>query len=148
MKRFLSPAFLSLGLGLFSLAAAPACGSSTSGTGSSSSAATDGVNDVLKACQIRETWTATSSTPCNNCIGLSTTPRCACTDQEYAGKCSDQTGAKTKEPTCEGTDTCVAKCGKGDCACADGCYAGKAICRTLASAADGCVAEICDQYCK
>jgi hypothetical protein len=143
MKRFASTAFLSLGLALFALAAAPACSS-----GSTSSAPIVGVDDVLKACQIRATWTNTSSTPCNNCFGLATTPRCACSDQEYAGKCNDQTAAKNKEPTCDGTDACVSKCAKGDCACADACYAGKATCRTLASAADGCVAEVCDSYCK
>ncbi len=112
---------------------------------------TNGVNDVLKACQIRATWTSTSSTPCNNCVGISTTPPCACSPEDYAGKCNEQAAAKNKEPTCDGTLACVGKCAgppNADCACVDACYAGKATCRALASAADGCVAEICAQYCK
>lgn len=143
--RFASSAslftFAMLGL---TLVVAPACSSSSS----SSAAPITGVNDALRACEIRAAWKGTSSTPCNNCIGLATTPRCACTDQEYAGKCSDQTAAKTKEPTCDGVADCISKCAHTDCACADACYAGKATCRTLASAADGCVAEVCDTYCR
>jgi hypothetical protein len=106
------------------------------------------VNDVLKACEARATWQNASSTACNTCIGLATTPRCPCTDREEAGKCSAQTSAVTNEPTCSGVDTCVAKCVRTDCACVDACYGGKAACRTLASAADGCVAKICDASCR
>jgi hypothetical protein len=140
--RFASSLLLSLAVASLVFAAAPGCSSSAP------AAPTNGVDDVLKACEIRVPWANTSSTPCNNCIGLSTTPRCPCTDQDYAGKCSDQTSAKNKEPTCDGTFACVDKCARTDCACIDGCYASKPACRTLASAADGCVAEICDQYCK
>src|SRR5512140_1147522 len=142
--RFAS--FASLAFAFASLSLAPACSSSSSGVGMTPT--TNGVDDVHKACEIRAGWLNTSTTPCNNCVGLSTSPRCACTDQEYAGSCSDQTAAKNKEPTCDGTIDCVGKCARTDCACIDACYAGKAACRTLASAADGCVAEICAKYCK
>ncbi len=144
--RFARTASLSLALGLSCLAGAPACSSASSS--STMTPTTNGVNDVLKACQIRATWTNASSTPCTNCIGNSLAPRCPCSDHDYAGACSDQNTARNKEPTCDGTADCVTKCAHGDCACVDACYASKAACRTLASAADGCVAEICVQYCK
>ena len=109
---------------------------------------TNGVNDVLQACRIRASWKSASATACNTCIGLATSPRCACTDADYAGKCSEQQSAKTKEPSCEGTDTCVNTCDRSDCACVDRCYASKPACRTPAAAVDGCVAEVCDSFCR
>src|SRR5262249_432337 len=118
---------------------------------SSSSAADppdNGVDDVLKACELRAPWQNATSTACNTCIGLATTPRCPCTDREEAGKCSDQTSAVNHEPTCADVDTCVGKSQRTDCACIDACYAGKALCRTLASAADGCVADVCAASCR
>lgn len=115
---------------------------------SGSPAPTNGVNDVLQACQMRAPWKNASSTACNNCIGLATTPRCPCTDQDYAGKCSDQAAAKNQEPTCSGVDACLAKCDRADCKCVDGCYASVPACRRAASAEDGCVVEICDAYCR
>ena len=120
-----------------------ACSSTSPGA-----APTNGVNDVLQACQARAPWTNASSTPCNSCIGYSTTPRCACTDRDYAGKCNDQEAAKNAEPTCSGVDACVGKCDRADCACVDGCYAGKPVCRSKASAVDGCVVETCSSYCR
>jgi hypothetical protein len=108
----------------------------------------NGVNDVLQACQVRAAWQHATSTACNTCIGLATTPRCPCTDREEAGKCSDQRSAVLHEPTCGDVDTCVGRCDRTDCACIDGCYAGKPVCRTLASASDGCVAKVCDSSCR
>jgi hypothetical protein len=118
-----------------------------SSSSSSPAAPENGVNDVLKACQIRVGWQNATSTACNTCIGLAKAPRCPCSDREEAGKCSDQTTAKTNEPTCGDVDSCVSAC-HTDCACVETCYAGKATCKTLASAADGCVAEVCDPSCR
>ncbi len=115
---------------------------------SSTSAPNNGVNDVVKACQLRAPWTSRSSSACTTCVGYASAPRCACADKDFAGKCSDQVAAKNKEATCDGTDACAGKCAPTDCPCVDACYAGKAACRTLASAADGCVADTCDAYCK
>ncbi len=47
-----------------------------------------------------------------------------------------------------GVDGCVRACAKNDCTCVDGCYAGKPTCRKLASARDGCVAQVCDPSCQ
>jgi hypothetical protein len=111
-------------------------------------APTNGVDDVLKACELRVPWKSTSSSSCSTCIGLATTPRCACTDRDFAGKCSDQQAAKTAEPTCEGTPECVAASDRPACASIVACYASLAACRVRASALDGCVVAICDAYCE
>ena len=117
-------------------------------SGTAADAPTNGVNDVLKACEIRAPWTRTSNSSCESCLAAATTPRCPCTDLDYAGKCSDQQAAESAEASCEGVDTCVNKCVRTDCACIDGCYVNLAACRVRASALDGCVAEICHSYCE
>src|SRR3954467_6806499 len=89
----------------------------------------NGVDDVLKACELRVPWQNTSSSSCVLCIASATTPRCACTDRDDAGKCSDQQAAKSAEPTCEGTTACVEACDRQDCACVDRCYANVSACR-------------------
>ena len=108
----------------------------------------NGVNDVLKACDIRTTWTHASSSVCSTCIGYATTPRCPCADADYAGKCSDQQAARTAEASCDGVDTCIHACDVTDCACVDACYANAPACRARASAVDGCVADVCAPSCR
>ena len=126
-----------------SLALVAAC-STSSGTAPS----TNGVDDVLKACQIRAPWQNASSSVCNDCIAFAITPRCSCTDRDYAGKCEEQQAARTAEPSCDGTDACIGKCNRIDCNCLDTCYANSPLCRKVASAVDGCVAEVCDSSCR
>ncbi len=109
----------------------------------------NGVNDVGKACAIRAQWTRPNSLDCNDCLGIASVAECDCTSvKDYAGLCSEQQNAKTKEPTCEGVGECVFKCAAGDCACVETCYANKDICRERASALDGCLAEVCDTHCR
>ena len=111
-------------------------------------ASSNGVNDVMQACQLRVPWKNATSTACNDCVGLTVTPRCPCSDRDYAGKCSDQQSAKNQEPTCVGVDTCINHCVRTDCTCIEACYANKDACRTRASAVDGCVVDVCDSYCR
>jgi hypothetical protein len=121
-----------------------ACSSS-----SSSSAPIVGVDDVAKACAITSAWKNTSAQPCTTCTSFAQAPQCACdSDKPYDGQCADQARTASHEPTCAGVDTCIQACAKGDCACVDGCYAGKPACRSAASARDGCLAQVCDAYCR
>ena len=110
---------------------------------------TNGVNDVAKACAIRAQWTQLNSLDCNDCLGVASVAKCDCTSaKEYAGRCSTQQEAKTDEPACAGVGECVFKCDANDCTCVEACYAGKDACRVRASALDGCLAEVCDSYCR
>jgi hypothetical protein len=117
----------------------------------SSSAQSDapvvGVNDVAKACALRTHWTNATAQTCTDCKSFASTQKCACSDLDYAGKCSDQAAAVTNEPSCAGTDECVRACAATDCTCIERCYEGKA-CRSVAGARDGCLAEICDTRCR
>lgn len=106
-----------------------------------------GVNDVLKACSITSAWTQGATQRCGDCRIAATTAKCACSDLEYAGKCSDPQAAITADTGCAGIDDCVRACDRTDCACIDRCSAGKS-CRPNVSARDGCVAQICDAYCR
>jgi hypothetical protein len=74
--------------------------------------------------------------------------RCPCASEDYVGKCWSLQKDKKAEPTCAGVDECIFHCAANDCGCIDACYAEKDACRTKASAVDGCVAEICDRYCR
>ena len=109
---------------------------------------TNGVNDVSKACAIRARWTRGTVQECSNCLGISVVPFCDCSTEPYAGKCSEQKTAKIAEPACGGVGECVFGCAASDCACVDACYANKEACRVRASALDGCLAEVCDSYCR
>ncbi|MBX3219918.1 MAG: hypothetical protein KF795_05315 [Labilithrix sp.] len=109
----------------------------------------NGVNDVGKACAIRAQWTKRSTMDCSDCLGVAVTPLCDCTaPKPYAGKCHDQQNAKYQEPTCSGVGECVFKCSAEDCGCVEACYAGKDECRVRGAAVDGCIAEVCDTYCR
>src|SRR5262245_32657215 len=116
--------------------------------GSDSPAPIVGVNDVGKACTIRASWTKLTTQTCSNCIGGASVPKCACSHDEFSGKCSEQKTATYHEPTCSGTGECVEHCNQGDCACVEACYANRDVCRTRASALDGCLAEVCNSYCR
>lgn len=107
---------------------------------------TNGVNDVSKACAIRAQWSRAGS-ECIECLTTSSVPRCECSTKDYAGKCSGQQTARNDEPTCQGVPECVYGC-NDDCACIDACYANKDVCRQKGSALDGCLAAICDAYCR
>jgi hypothetical protein len=129
---------------LASVALAAACSSSDDAQTHGS----NGVDDVAKACAIRASWTQGQSAVCNTCLAEATAPRCACSDKDFAGKCSTQKDALDTEPTCDGVSTCRLECQPTDCACIDACYAGKEICRARASAVDGCTAEACAEICQ
>lgn len=121
-----------------------ACSSSSS----DAAAPVNGVDDVLKACQIRVTWTHATTGSCTDCVSIATAPRCPCSDEDIAGKCADQRSATLTEPTCNGVKACIDACAAADCGCVDGCYAGKEACRTKASAVEGCVVEVCANRCR
>lgn len=110
---------------------------------------TNGVNDVVQACAIRGQWTRTNSLDCNDCIGVASVAKCDCTaSKEYAGRCFDQQHAKNQEPACAGVGECVFKCAANDCSCVEACYANNDACRVRGAALDGCLAEVCDSYCR
>jgi len=138
-KKYFSPRFLALVAWLVG-----ACGSSSENIGTT----TNGVNDVREACEIRTAWTQAATPTCIECLAFAMAPRCECQHEEYAGVCSEQQGAKNREPSCDGTDACVNGCNTGDCDCVDACYAGKDTCHPLGSAVDGCLAATCDSYCR
>jgi hypothetical protein len=138
-RTFGSIALLTSALGAMS---AIACSSPDGAT------TTVGVNDVGRACSITAEWTNETTQRCTDCKALVTTPKCACSDIDYGGKCSEQQSAVANEPSCGGVDACVSACAHTDCDCVEKCYADKATCRDLASARDGCVTEICDSHCR
>lgn len=143
MHRFFSALFFT-GLVVFA-----GCASSSSGTSTNGGiVGSNGVNDVNKACVIRTGWTQSNSSACARCTGLSTSGRCPCASADYEGACAPQETAIANEPGCVDAHSCETNCKQGDCACADACYAGKDACRAKAAALDGCLAEVCDSYCK
>jgi hypothetical protein len=113
-------------------------------------AVNNGVNDVVKACELRKAWTKRESVACTDCLAISSAPACDCPayQQDFAAVCYEQSRARASEPQCEGVPGCVAACDRADCACIDACFAGKDRCRELTSAADGCTTDVCDAYCR
>lgn len=108
----------------------------------------NGVNDVRGACLIRASWTAPRAPNCATCKAVVVGEDCGCEAlKEFAGRCGAQERAKREEPSCAPSlDDCVRACGT-DCECADGCYGAAAACKPLAAAVDGCVADVCAQWC-
>lgn len=108
----------------------------------------NGVNDVKLACQIRVSWKNRRSDDCANCQAAAPRPACGCEAfKGFDGKCEAQGSARTAEASCTTTiDSCTVNCAD-DCTCLDACYANAQRCRELSSARDGCVAELCAQYC-
>ncbi len=110
----------------------------------------NGVNDVHAACQVRASWKHDTSEKCVNCYASAPLPACGCElFKDFGGLCADQGAARTAEPTCDPTlNGCVGACPKTDCACIDGCYAQADACRRVSAAVDGCVTDVCAQYCE
>jgi hypothetical protein len=119
-----------------------ACGASDSGP------TNNGVNDVLKACQVRAAWTTPDAEKCVSCVAVADLAECGCeATKPFGGACVKQGDAVRAEATCTNQmKDCVIAC-KKDCACIDGCYANAPACKTVTAARDGCVAETCTPYC-
>jgi hypothetical protein len=115
---------------------------------SSNPPANNGVNDVRKACDIRRGWLRKDGSQCINCQVSAPALPCPCSETDpVLSKCHDQQKAVNAEPQCAGIDRCVGDC-KDECACIDRCYAGREACYRVASAMDGCVADLCDSRCR
>ena len=110
----------------------------------------NGVNDVLKACQIRAAWTKSNAEVCVNCVAAAPSPKCECESfMDFAALCADQDNARRSEPSCnDANDMCTRVCPKTDCACIENCYAGAPACKNVVAARDGCIADVCTQYCQ
>jgi hypothetical protein len=110
----------------------------------------NGVNDVKAACEIRIGWARASEQECTDCLSTSRGPSCGCPafPQEFVGKCADQGAAFGNERNCDLVGECIGKCAKTDCGCIDACYNDRPACRPKAAALDGCVADVCDKYCR
>lgn len=110
----------------------------------------NGVDDVRKACEIRTTWTRSTTETCINCLAAAPLPACDCEQfKEFGALCELQQAERHADPGCtEALDDCTRNCPKADCGCLEGCYASSASCKRLAGALDGCVAAACAQYCQ
>jgi hypothetical protein len=110
----------------------------------------NGVNDVHQACEIRNTWTKRGDLRCSSCITAAPEPTCNCEQfKDFAALCLTQGDARRADPQCTiDLDNCVNLCDKTNCDCIDGCYAAAPSCKTHDAARDGCVADVCAQYCK
>lgn len=108
----------------------------------------DGVNDVRKACELRNAWKNARAEKCGLCQGAAPQPACGCESfKGFDGVCAEQGQARRAEPSCTyDLDSCVALC-KDDCACIEGCYANAPECKRVSAARDGCVALECSRYC-
>ncbi len=142
MQRFFL--FLLACLGL-TCALLPACASSKSDP-----PLDNGVNDVRHACAIRNTWTNRGVMRCTDCIAAAPLPTCNCEEfKDFAALCLQQGNARRADPTCTvDVDNCVNLCDKTSCDCIDACYAAAPSCKQHDAARDGCVADVCAQYCK
>lgn len=110
----------------------------------------NGVNDVRKACEIRAKWTKAGSEKCINCLAAAPEPACDCEAfKEFGGLCELEEADRHAEPGCTSAlDDCTRTCVKTDCGCVEGCYAQAARCKALSGGRDGCVADVCAQYCQ
>lgn len=115
---------------------------------SNDAAPRNGVDDVLKACQIRVGWTNPSAEACVNCIAAAPSPDCECeVFKDFAALCKDQDEARRAEPSCTAAMEDCARACKNDCACVDSCYAASATCKDIIAGRDGCIVDVCTQYC-
>jgi hypothetical protein len=108
----------------------------------------DGVNDVLRACELRARWMQRAASACIDCQAAAISLACECPRfAAWGGKCRVQRDALAAEPQCSAAiDACASVC--TDCACREKCYGQAAACRAKAGARDGCVAEVCAAACK
>jgi hypothetical protein len=104
---------------------------------------------VLGACEIRAAWSKATQSACITCMSLAAAPACSCTANPASGKCAALVQTMQNEPDCTAALTrCVGLCMAKDCACINACYVGHDRCRAAASAADGCVVDVCDATCR
>ena len=110
----------------------------------------NGVNDVHKACDIRNTWTMRGAQKCLYCMSAAPDVSCNCElFKDFAALCVTQGDARRADPQCTvALDDCVNNCDKTNCDCIDACYANAPSCKQHDAARDGCVADVCAQYCK
>lgn len=110
----------------------------------------NGVNDVRQACLIRASWANTTRDKCINCRASATSPTCECEAfKEFAGQCYSQDQARLAEASCTGAiKDCAHNCPEKDCGCVEACYASAEACKRVAAATDGCVTDVCAQYCR
>jgi hypothetical protein len=108
--------------------------------------ASNGVNDVRKACDLRATWNRTG-TQCSVCESAAVSPRCECSElAAFSATCIEQ--ADARKPLCNASiEECVNTCLR-DCDCIEKCYANDAACKSASAARDGCVTEACGPHCK
>jgi hypothetical protein len=108
----------------------------------------NGVDDVRAACQIRVAWKNPNAEKCVSCVAAAPSPPCDCESfKEFAGLCKSQDDARRGEPSCNGAmEDCSRAC-KDDCACVEACYAQAAACKRVIDGRDGCIVDVCSQYC-
>ena len=115
---------------------------------SSERAPNNGVNDVRKACEARLSWKGATTLRCSYCLAAAANPPCACSSRrDFSGRCEKQQSLRSAEPSCEGVEECRFRCAAADCGCVEACYAKKEACRAVASALDGCIADVCAAEC-
>lgn len=115
---------------------------------SSSEPPRNGVDDVLRACQIRAAWRNPMAEKCVNCQAAAPSPPCDCElFKEFGGLCEQQEDARRAEPSCSGAMEDCARACTNDCACVEACYAQAAACKRIIDGRDGCIADVCSQYC-
>jgi hypothetical protein len=105
--------------------------------------------DVREACARRVGWKNRLLKQCTQCMSLASAPACGCDrdKKEFSGMCAAEQKAKIDAADCSEAYACTFKC-LTDCACVAKCYEGKDKCYQLASAVDGCIAEVCEPFCK
>jgi hypothetical protein len=121
------------------------CKSSDSSSGTRDA----GKRDVREACARRVAWKNRLMKTCTQCMGLAAAPACGCkTDtKEYSGLCAAEQQAKIRASECTDAYACAVDC-HTDCECVSRCYEGQPKCYELASAVDGCLADVCDSFCR
>ena len=134
-----------VGLGASAIGVVPACSPTKNDPPPD-----NGVNDVRQACQIRNTWTMRGAQRCSDCINAAPNVSCNCEQfKDFAALCLTQGEARRADPQCTiDLDNCVNLCDKTNCDCIEGCYANAPSCKQHDAARDGCVADVCAQYCK
>ncbi len=142
LRAFLAPCLAVLGAFLVLCASLPGCASK-------SDPPRNGVDDVKKACEIRATWTMPTTARCLNCMFSAPAPKCDCEAfKDFGALCADQGSARKADPQCTiALDDCVTACVRTDCACIDACYVAAPSCKAHDAARDGCVADVCTQFC-
>jgi hypothetical protein len=115
----------------------------------SNDAPRNGVDDIVKACQLRAGWTNVKVEKCLSCLAAAPSPACDCEAfKEFAGLCKAQEDARRAETTCTSAmEDCSRAC-KDDCNCVQACYAQAPACKRIIDGRDGCVVDVCTPYCK